>query len=128
VATHVVCGPHGGVTGYTDQWANMTHGQGPDGIRAVVLKLLVTMDDGSTHTLDTSDPATWEARTGPVIWDHFFHGETFDGSLDADWLGQSGGGGGGSGDVAPLAAADQAWKAARRVQPSATAPTGMQVR
>ena len=52
--------------GYTDQWCNMT-ARGPDGCRALVLQLVVTMGDGGVHTLDTSDPATWQARVGQSI-------------------------------------------------------------
>ena len=58
---------------------------GPDGCRALILKVIVTMSDGSTHSIETQ-PAGWEARAGPVTWDHFFHGEDFDGRVDLDWL------------------------------------------
>ena len=61
--------------GYTDLWCNMTKAGGPDGCRALLLKVAVTMADGSVHTLETA-PGTFEARAGPVVWDHFFHGET----------------------------------------------------
>ena len=99
---------------------------GPDGCRALVLQLSVTMADGSVHTLDTSDPALWEARTGPVVWDHFFHGETYDATLPLEWS-RDGGGGGTNGDPNNTTAAEQAWGPAHVVAPQATAATGMQV-
>ena len=46
------------------------------------------------------------------VWDHFFHGETYDGSLDPDWSG-----------TAPNAE----WSPAINIVPVPTAPTGMQV-
>ena len=108
--------------GYTDQWVNMTKAGGPTGTRALVLKLSVTMADGSTHTLDTSQPSEWQARVGPVIWDHFFHGETFDASLPPEWDGVP------QPSTSGVAAAPgQSWQPAVVIAPSATAPTGMQV-
>lgn len=107
--------------GYTDQWANMTHAGGPDGMRAAMLSVYVTMEDGSTHATDTRSPSLWEARTGPVIWDHFFHGETFDASLDPEWTTAAS-------DRQRLPSGhEQAWSDARVISPAATAPTGMQV-
>ena len=39
----------------------------------------MTTADGNTHTvLDTSNTSAWTASVGPVTWDHFFHGETYD--------------------------------------------------
>jgi len=96
----------------------MTKAGGPKGTRALILKLSVTMADGSIHTLDTSNPAEWQARTGPVLWDHFFHGETFDASLPPEWDGVQG---------ATVAAPGQQWSPAVVISPSATAATGMQV-
>ena len=55
--------------GYTDQWVNMTKGGGPDGVRALLMTLRVTMADGSVHTVSTDDASAWECRTGPVLWD-----------------------------------------------------------
>lgn len=70
--------------GYTDIWCNMTAAGGPNGCRALILRIDVTMSDGSTHVLDTSSPHTdWTASTGPVSWDHFFHGENFSSLVDA---------------------------------------------
>ena len=71
--------------GYTDIWCNMTASGGPNGCRAAVLRLDVTLKDGRRYTLDTSEPSDWEARPGPVVWDHFFHGETFNAQLGWDW-------------------------------------------
>ena len=55
--------------GYTDIWCNMTASGGPDGCRALIMRLDVELADGSIHTLDTSDPHAWQARSGPVLWD-----------------------------------------------------------
>ena len=48
--------------GYTDQWVNMTKGGGPDGVRALLMTLRVTMADGSVHTVSTDD-----ASVGVII-------------------------------------------------------------
>ena len=97
--------------GYTDLWCNMTAGGGPDGCRALLLRVNVTMEDGTTVTLDTTDAGPWECREGPVLWDHFFHGETFDGRVDYSWFGPGPG----------------IWNRARAIQFTATAPESMQV-
>jgi len=89
-------------------------------MRAVMMALTVTMEDGSTHTIDTSAAETWEGRVGPVVWDHFFHGETYDGSLDPEWTTT------GASSSFPEGH-DQAWSPAVVISPEATAPTGMQV-
>ena len=109
--------------GYTDQWANMTQAGGPDGMRAAMLAVYVMMEDGTTHSINTESPLSWEARTGPVVWDHFFHGETFDGSLDPEWSKT----GSDSQRLPSGRASAQAWSDAREISPAATAPTGMQV-
>ena len=101
--------------GYTDLWCNMTV-DGPDGCRALLLKATVTMQDGSQHSIQTGTTG-WEARVGPVLWDHFFHGETVDGRIDFDWMG--------GGDDATKQG--QRWSIALRIAPVATAPAGMQV-
>jgi hypothetical protein len=95
----------------------MTKGGGPNGCRTLVAKVVVTMGDGSVHSADTSTPQDWEARTGPVVWDHFFHGESYDGTVPMDWAGHSRAGSGAGGTWAPSV----------EMSPSATAPTGMQV-
>jgi hypothetical protein len=114
--------------GYTDQWCNMTLAGGPDGCRALLLRVVVTMADGSTHVADTSNPADWQARAGPILWDHFFHGETYDGTVDIDWSGNAN-------TTAATAAAttpadvtsNQVWAPAVLINPPATAAYGMQV-
>jgi hypothetical protein len=94
--------------GYTDIWCNMTRAGGPDGCRAFVLRIAVTMSDGSVHTLDTSDPAAdWSVSAGPVAWDHFFHGETYSGLVDI--------------------ARPPPGEPAREMAPPASAPPGMDV-
>ena len=69
--------------GYTDVWCNMTTAGGPDGCRALILQLVVTMADGSVvrHGTNTND---WQVRQGPIVWDHLFHGETYDAALELD--------------------------------------------
>ena len=57
------------------------------------------------------------------MWDHFFHGETYDGSLDLDWSGTSAV----TGTENGTAAAASDWIDAITISPPATAPTGMQV-
>ena len=57
---------------------------GPDGCRGLLLRAEVAMSDGSTHVMETS--TDWQARAGPVTWDHFFHGENYDGTVDAEWM------------------------------------------
>lgn len=102
----------------------MTAAGGPSGMRAVMMRLSVTMEDGSTHSLDTSSTDAWEGRVGPVLWDHFFHGETMDGSLDPEWTTAAGEE---KSSAAYPAGHAQAWSPAVVISPQATAPTGMQV-
>lgn len=64
--------------GYTDLWCNMTTAKGPDGCRALILQLVVDMDDGSTIAHTSRPDGSWHCRHGPVVWDHLFHGETYD--------------------------------------------------
>ena len=60
----------------------MTRAGGPSGCRALILRIVVTMSDGSEHILDSSNPsADWSVSPGPVAWDHFFHGETYNGRV-----------------------------------------------
>lgn len=87
---------------------------GPDGCRGLILAVQVEMGDGSVHRLESA-PSGWQARAGPVAWDHFFHGETFDATLPMDWLPS------GTSPGVP------SWAPARTLAPVATAPTGMQV-
>jgi len=47
--------------GYTDMWCNMTAAEGPDGCRALILRISATMADGSEHILDTSTPESGAA-------------------------------------------------------------------
>eukprot|EP00935_MAST-01C_sp_MAST-1C-sp1_P002102 g2102.t1 len=105
--------------GYTDQWVNMTKAGGPNGSRALMLKVRVIMADGSTHTAETQ-PAAWESRRGPVLWDHLFHGESFDGTVDFNWAADTAGAPG-------TAATADPWQPAVAINPPATAATGMQV-
>ena len=65
--------------GYLDVWCDMTKAGGPDGCRAFVMMLSVTMADG-TELVHTSNAkgGEWQCRQGPVLWDHLFHGETYD--------------------------------------------------
>ena len=52
----------------------MTRAGGPDGCRAFILRIAVTLTDGTEHVLDTSAPREeWSVSAGPVAWDHFFH-------------------------------------------------------
>ena len=61
----------------------MTTAGGPDGCRALVLQVVVTMPDGTVvrHGSNTRD---WVVRQGPILWDHLFHGETYDARLELD--------------------------------------------
>ena len=52
----------------------MTRAGGPNGTRAFLCRLVVEFADGSARVLDTADASRWQARDGPVAWDHFFHG------------------------------------------------------
>ena len=56
----------------------------------------------------------WQVRTGPVLWDHFFHGETYDASLPLDWEGLG---------ASSAVRAGQVWSPALVIVPPATAPT-----
>ena len=62
--------------GYTDLWCNMTTAGGPDGCRALILTVIIVLQDGSQRIL-RSTAAEWTSAAGPVAWDHFFHGETY---------------------------------------------------
>lgn len=100
--------------GYTDVWCNMTTAGGPDGCRALRLLLSVTMADNSTFTLGSTDtPGAWSVRQGPVTWDHLFHGETYNASLElAGWTTP--------GAAGVAAAADPSWMPARVMAPPGT--------
>jgi hypothetical protein len=68
--------------GYTDVWCNMTAAGGPDGCRAFIFKLELTMEDGTVvEHVSTPD---WVGRQSPVVFDHLFHGETYDARLEID--------------------------------------------
>eukprot|EP01047_Picozoa_sp_COSAG01_P109235 COSAG01_NODE_38121_length_494_cov_0.643038_2_plen_101_part_01 len=68
--------------GYLDVWCDMSSAGGPDGCRAFVLQLSITLDDGTEllHTTDATGGTDqrWQCRPGPVLWDHLYHGETYD--------------------------------------------------
>jgi alpha-L-rhamnosidase len=100
---------------YTDLWCNMST-SGPDCYRALILKVVVTMADGSNHSLETA-AAGWQARIGHITWDHFFHGEDYDGRIEFDWRAVCEAG----------AAGTAGWRPAHVVTPAATSPVGMQV-
>ena len=61
--------------GYTDLWCNMTQAGGPTGCRALMLTVVLVLQDGSQRVLRSS-ASEWTSAPGPVLWDHFFHGET----------------------------------------------------
>ena len=108
----------------------MTQAGGPDGCRALILRIAVTMSDGSEHVLDTSRPEEWSVSAGPVSWDHFFRkgsssicvsfpatsptvtccadGETYNGHVD-------------------IATPPAAGQPAREMAPPASSPPGMEV-
>jgi len=70
--------------GYDDLWCNMTTANGPKGCQALLLQLVVTQTDGRKWGLVSNEQ--WEGRQGPVVWDHLFHGETFDARLvEPEW-------------------------------------------
>jgi len=98
--------------GYDDLWCNQTY-RGPDGCRAFILNLTLEHNDENnitTTTVGTNDPSDWQARSGPIIYDHLFHGETYDARIDMDWNGTS-----------------TSWHVAQEIIPKATAPTGLEV-
>ena len=95
--------------GYTDLWCNQTL-SGPKGCKTAILSLIVEGSDGVIIRINTSNPTQWQARQGPIQYDHLFHGETFDGRVGFDWEGQG-----------------NDWQTAVEVVPAATAPTGLQV-
>merc|ERR1719174_538124 len=71
--------------GYTDVWCNMTESGGPNGCRALALRIVVEYASARADTVLTTfagADSPWFGRQGPVTWDHFFHGETFDARLD----------------------------------------------
>jgi hypothetical protein len=84
--------------GYNNIWCDMIKAGGPNGCRAAIAAVVVTLADGSTRRLDTSNASVWTAEPGPVVWDHFFHGETFDASGWGDWGRANSGSGSGSGN------------------------------
>lgn len=45
-----------------------------------MIRIVVRTADGAQTVLE-SVPSKWSASAGPVLWDHFFHGETVDGSV-----------------------------------------------
>ena len=75
--------------GYTDVWCNMTAAGGPDGCRALIFKLELTMEDGTVvEHVSTPD---WVGRQSPVVFDHLFHGETYDARREIeDWASPEG--------------------------------------
>jgi hypothetical protein len=65
---------------------NMTKAGGPDGCRAFLFKLEVTLHDGTTleHTSTAGSSSSWSGRQSPIVWDHLFHGETYDARREVD--------------------------------------------
>ena len=64
--------------GYLDVWCDMSSAGGPDGCRAFVLQLSITLDNGTELLHMTTGDEQWQCRQGPVLWDHLHHGETYD--------------------------------------------------
>ena len=63
--------------GYNDVWCNMTESGGPNGCRALALRLVVEYSTPQADTVLTTFAgplSPWFGRQGPVVWDHFFHG------------------------------------------------------
>ena len=63
--------------GYNDVWCNMTESGGPNGCRALALRLVVEYDTSQADTVLTTfagPHSPWFGRQGPISWDHFFHG------------------------------------------------------
>ena len=111
--------------GYDDLWCNMTAAGGPDGCRAFVVRI-----EADGEVLDTSDVSTWEARTGPITWDHFFHGETFDATVPWDWGVKSSSNTATTtivNDASNDASNTQTWMKAKVMTPPAGAPLTMEV-
>jgi len=51
-------------------------------LRSFIMQLLFTMPDGRVESFVTDDTSgAWSCRQGPIIWDHLFHGETYDARL-----------------------------------------------
>ena len=63
--------------GYNNIWCDMIAAGGPNGCRAAMISIVVLFKNGTRLHVDSSNPADWTAEQGPVTWDHFFHGETF---------------------------------------------------
>lgn len=63
--------------GYNNMWCDMIAAGGPNGCRAAMINVVVIFKNGTRLHVDSSNPADWTAEPGPVAWDHFFHGETF---------------------------------------------------
>lgn len=65
--------------GYLDIYTNRTAlgDQSGDSSRAFRLVLVAELSDGSTHTLVSSTKG-WKSRHGPIVYDHLWHGETYD--------------------------------------------------
>jgi alpha-L-rhamnosidase len=71
----------------------MTAAGGPDGCRAFIFKLELTMDDGTIveHVTSPAAAGPWAGRQSPIVWDHLFHGETYDARLEIeDWASPEG--------------------------------------
>ena len=59
----------------------MTEAGSPDGCRMLKAYLHLDLADKTSVTVVT-DPSTWHVRQGPITWDHLFHGETYNASLE----------------------------------------------
>lgn len=46
-------------------------------------QLVVTCSDGFSEVF-VSKASGWQGRMGPVVWDHLFHGETYDARREID--------------------------------------------
>eukprot|EP00038_Savillea_parva_P007047 m.167528 g.167528 ORF g.167528 m.167528 type:complete len:1197 (+) comp12839_c0_seq1:59-3649(+) len=66
--------------GYLDIYVNRTalHDQSGDSSRALMLIMQVELADGSVKELVTDTSGNWQARHGPIVYDHLWHGEIYD--------------------------------------------------
>ena len=132
---------------YTDLWCNTTvaaaeGGRGPHSCRALLLRMDVEMEDGSTFVVQTKAGAGagagaggqgWVGRQGPILWDHFFHGETYDARLPLEWIPPTDERTDGSikssanRSIITSRTREQTWGPVVEVTPPATSPTSMEV-
>ncbi len=55
------------------------------GCQTFIGQVVVRCADGSVETSMTA-AGSWQGRDGPVVFDHFFHGETYDARLEVRLL------------------------------------------